>query len=305
MAIMMLLLIPQAFGMETDQFNNREQAIEDSQNLLNKKVNLAIGNSIDEIDDPQDTMKIVNRIYLELGGFSSRDKIEKWAMQSENVDRLDITSNDSIYADIPFWATRIGGLAGIGATIKLNGVLVGTDKLGHFFSQGRKFYIRWLQLNDVEMVAKKSAFTEKAVFGMLSTGIYSNADLVANYEGFRFYRGLFEADLLNNKPAILKWQDDHWIMQRPFVWSDYVNDYWDEALNINQYDSLLYPYMHARLLELCDGYQANPKLYTINNENVLKQRYADLQLVDTTELRLGNLCLSEAGLSAQSTPSRP
>ena len=38
---------------------------------------------------------------------------------------------------------------------------------------------------------RRSVTTERGVFGALTTGIYSNADLVANYEGYRFYRGLF------------------------------------------------------------------------------------------------------------------
>jgi len=50
------------------------------------------------------------------------------------------------------------------------------------------------------------------------------------YEGYRFYRSLFEDAVVGDKPALLAWKQDHWIMQRPFDWSDHVNDFWDEAL---------------------------------------------------------------------------
>lgn len=285
---------------ETDQFSHRQQQIADAESLLNQKVNLAIGDSIQGITKGDDKMQVVNRIYHQLGGIATVDKIESWAMQSDQIERLPTQSDDSIYADIPIWATRFGGLAGIGATININGVLLGTDKLGHFFSQGRKFYIRWLKMHDIEEAAEQSAYTENAVFGRMTTGSYSNADLVANYEGFRFYQSLFEADPLSEKPAILSWKVDHWEMQRPFEWSDYVNDYWDEALNINHYDRVLYPYMKERLLELCDWYQLNNDLYQIRDEPALKQRYEYLQLKDTSELRLSNLCADASAAGGQS-----
>lgn len=296
----MLMLCSAASAFETDQFTHRQQQIADSESVLNHKVNLAIGESILGATDSSDRMLIINRIYRKLGGLSSIDKIESWATHSDQIERLPTPSDESIYADIPVWATRLSGLAGVGATIKVNGVLLGTDKLGHFFSQGRKFYVRWRRMQSVQEAAAQSALTESAIFGQVSTGTYSNADLVANYEGFRFYRNLFEADPLTNKLAILSWQDDHWSMRRPFKWSDYVNDYWDEALNINHYDRVLYPYMKERLLELCDGYQQNSDLYQVNDDALLKKRYEFLQFKDSSELRLSNLCMDPTPASNQS-----
>jgi hypothetical protein len=141
--------------------------------------------------------------------------------------------------------------------------------------------------------AEQSAFTERALFGQMSTGSYSNADLVANYEGYRFYRSLFEDNIIDGKPAILSWENDHWIMQRPFEWADHINDYWDEALNINHFDKVLYPHMKERLLTFCEDYLKAPELFEINDEDVLMQRYQDIQLRDTSELRLNALCVDE------------
>ena len=82
----------------------------------------------------------------------------------------------------------MAGLFGVSPTIKVAGVFFGTDKIGHFFSQGRKFYGRYRRLRDESKAARQAIFTENWLFGRLTTGIYSNADLVANYEGYRFYR---------------------------------------------------------------------------------------------------------------------
>jgi hypothetical protein len=179
---------------------------------------------------------------------------------------------------------------GVGPTIKVNGQLIGSDKLGHFLSQGRKFWRRWQRYDDEARAAEQSAFTERALFGQFTTGSYSNADLVANYEGYRFYRSLFEDDVVPGKPAILAWRDGGWVVQRPFDFADHVNAYWDEAINVNDYDALLYDHMRHRLEGFCDDYRADPEAWTLHDEQVLRERYADLQLRDTSELRLDHLC---------------
>jgi len=214
-------------------------------------------------------------------------------MNSSDVEKLDTPPHDSIYTGHPLYATRVAGLFGVGPTLKINNVLIGSDKLGHFLSQGRKFYRRWVRMGDEAKAAEQSAYTERALFGQMTTGSYSNADLVANYEGYLFYRSLFESDVVNGKPAILAWMDGRWIMQRPFDWSDHVNDYWDEALNVPHYDAWLYPHMKTRLLSFCDDYRLAPQSFRVHDEERLQHRYQNLQLRDTAELRLENLCVED------------
>lgn len=290
LVLVLLMASPHGGAYETDQFNNRLQPIKDSTAIMNHQVTLAIAESITPWRGPRDEMKVVDGIYHKIGGLHWVDKLERYAMDSGKVELLDTPSHDSIYSNHPLWATRVAALFGVGGTLKINQTLIGTDKIGHFLSQGRKFYRRWLRMHDERLAAEQSAFTERALFGQMTTGSYSNADLVANYEGYRFYRSLFEDDIVNGKPAILAWKGDYWIMQRPFDWADHINDYWDEALNINHYDQLLYPHMRERLLTFCDDYYAVPELYEVHNETELKLRYRNLQLRETSELRLGNLC---------------
>ena len=292
--LFLLIIVPSTGGAyETDQFNNRLQPIEDSSALMNRQVTLAIASSITGWQGPRDDMKVVNNIYHKIGGRHWVDKLERFAMNSADIEKLDTPTHDSIYSGHPIWATRVAALFGVGPTLRINDTLVGTDKFGHFLSQGRKFYRRWLKMENESRAAEQSAFTERALFGQMSTGSYSNADLVANYEGYRFYRSLFEDNIIAGKPAILSWENDHWIMQRPFDWADHINDYWDEALNINHYDKVLYPYMKNRLLTFCEDYLQSPEMFEINDEDILRQRYQNIQLRETSELRLDSLCLDE------------
>ena len=164
-------------------------------------------------------------------------------MTAPEVARLPTPRHESIYSGHSLRAARVTKLFGVGATIRVNGVLVGTDKLGHFYSQGRKFYKRWHKHGDEATAAAHSAFTERAIFGQFTTGDYSNADLVANYEGHRFYRALFEDGINGDKPAILRWEHGRWVIQRPFTFADHVSEYWDEALQPNDFDRWLKPSM--------------------------------------------------------------
>jgi hypothetical protein len=290
LGVICLLSFGAATAYETDQFTNRSAPLADSTAVLDREVNKAIAEAIAARGAGRDEMTVVYRIYRKIGGRHWVDRIERWANQSDEVDKLDIPRYDSIFSGHPLWAVRVTALFGVGKTIRVNDQLIGTDKLGHFISQGRKYYKRFLRHGSEERAAKQSVFTERAIFGQLSNGIFSNADLVANYEGHRFYRSLFEDGITAGKPAILRWENDGWIMQRQFTWADHVNEYWDEALNINHFDAGLYKHMHERLQSYCPDYWQEPSLYTIVSEQPLKERYAFLGLRDNSTLRLDSLC---------------
>ena len=283
-----------AFAYETDQHSNRDEDIADSTEVLNREVNKSIARATAGWQKGHDELAVVNAIYYDIGGLHWVDKLERWAMKSPEVEKLQTPRYDSVFSDKPFWATRVTSLFGTGRTIRVNNQLIGTDKIGHFISQGRKYYRRYRKSGSEEQAANQSAFTERALFGRMSNGIYSNADLVANYEGHRFFRSLFEDGIVPGKVAILRWEQGGWRVQRPFDWADHVNEYWDEALNNNHYDGLLYRYMHETFIAMCPDYWANPELYEIPNEDSLKARYAHLQLRDTSELRLDSLCPVQA-----------
>ena len=275
---------------ETDQVTNRGVPIADSTAVLNARVNETIAGIAADWEGGRDEWAFVSAIYHEIGGHHWVDRLERWAMRSDEVEKLPVPRYGSILSGHPPWATRVTKLFGVGDTILLNGQFVGSDKIGHFLSQGRKFYKRWRRYGSEAKAAERSAYTERAIFGRMTTGAYSNADLVANYEGHRFYRSLFEDDIVPGKPAILRWEGGGWVVQRAFDWADHVNEYWDEALNVNHYDALLYPHMRRRLLEFCPQYWERPELYSIANEERLIEKYAQLGLRNTRELRLDSLC---------------
>lgn len=293
-------LTPQpAAAYETDQYTNRGQEVLDSTAVMNNKVNETIRGIAAGWSRGRDEMAFVNAVYRRIGGLHWVDKLERWAMKSPHVDKLETPRYGSVYAGHPPWAMRVTSLFGVGKTIRLNNELIGSDKIGHFLSQGRKFYKRYRRLGSERKASRQSVFTEKAIFGSLTTGSFSNADLVANFEGYRFYRSLFEDDIVPGKPAILRWQDGVWIVQRNFDWADHVNAFWDEALNPNHFGALARKHIRKRLVSLCDSFWLEPHLYLIENRTELAGKYAHIGLIESREFRLDVLCTSEAVLLAQ------
>ncbi|MDP6650920.1 MAG: hypothetical protein QGF90_02225 [Gammaproteobacteria bacterium] len=278
---------PPASAYETDPYTNRHVAIEDSRETMDARVNSALLEIAESWSHGEDERAFVRAVYRKLGGIHWVDKYERWLIKSENIEKLKNSRKTSVYGGVPLYANRVAGIFGFGPTVKVSGVYVGTDKFGHFFSQGRKFYERFVRLGDEAEAAKRSSYTERALFGQMTTGVYSNADLVANFEGYRFYRSLFHPnpDLL--KPPIFEWRNGVPEQRRAFTWSDHINDFWDEAINANHFGRALRPFMLRKLLGFCDQFLQFPNLYTSRDADALWQRYAHIGLRDTRDLSAG------------------
>ena len=284
-----------ASAAETDQYFERSQPIADSTAAMNKKFNAKLAKVVKKNRDVRDPRVIVHEVFARLGGYRMTDKYEEWVRNTPLVEIREVAIRDSIYGGMPFWSIRAVSVFGLGVTLKVDDQLIGSDKLSHFLSQGRKFHGRYLNSGSERKAAKRGVLTERAIFGSGMTGSFSNADLVANYEGHLFYRSLFEDNIIPGKAAILKWTDDGWIMQREFDWADHVNEYWDEALNVNAYDRLLHDRMVDRLGDLCPQYWQDPSIYEIRNEAALQDRYAHLGMRDTRDMRLSTICQGDMG----------
>jgi hypothetical protein len=210
-AVLYLALHPSAhpaLAYETDQYTGRLTEVGDSTLVLNQQLNDQLIEIVDNWHHGRDEGKLAREVYKRLGGRHWVDKIERWAIQSDSVEKLACTKKSSIYGGLPFWTTRFASLFGLGPSVRVNGVLIGTDKFGHFISQGRKYHRRHLRGHDDDRVLRLGRRNEAGLFGQVTTGVFSNADLVANYEGYLFYLSLFEDGVVAGKPSILAWDGD-------------------------------------------------------------------------------------------------
>jgi hypothetical protein len=110
--------------------------------------------------------------------------------------------------------------------VRLGSRLVGIDKLGHFFGQGWFYYVRWQTTHDDDDVRRYGHEQEASYLGTTGTGIYSYADLAANWRGLQFYRALFDGP----DPYVAA-DGGTYRVRRAFHWADYASDAWDEVQN--------------------------------------------------------------------------
>jgi hypothetical protein len=141
------------------------------------------------------------------------------------------------------------------STIMIDGVYLGTDKIVHFVHMGYIYFTTYRSairsgVEEAEAVRRAVAagagpnpLSEGGLLGMLSTGVWSNADLAADYAGFKFYRNLTEAVSLagEQRPPLLIRSGAYWVLNEHVrggadFFSGFVSPHWDEALNPNRYD---------------------------------------------------------------------
>jgi hypothetical protein len=155
--------------------------------------------------------------------------------------------HNSIYNSISWFEGFSVNLKGLLGFTTYRGKKIGVDKIGHFFVEGWGFYKRAYLKGDVniERAIKWGQFTERTYFGQTTTGVYSNADLVANFNGMRFWNHLL---LLNKDPIghysdyfdepLFSCEDSSWKMNdRRFSFFYYIDNAWDEERNCNSYDT--------------------------------------------------------------------
>jgi hypothetical protein len=148
----------------------------------------------------------------------------------------------------------------VSPTIRMYGEEFGTDKISHIFEQGFDYYVIYRTAltraaTEKEAVGKAVRFgkkTERTYFGTWVSAIYSNADLAANFAGFKFYQGLTHDVEIGNivRPSLVKLEDGKWIIReevdvkshllKPFV-SRHLNEAYNpnKILNIAGYRSVV------------------------------------------------------------------
>ena len=157
---------------------------------------------------------------------------------------------DSIYITMPF------DYAFLSPTVKIDGVEFGTDKLDHFFQQGYQYYKMYIKavakgMSRDEAMKKAISWgqrTERTYFGYWVSGVFSNADLYANYAGLKFYQGLTKPTKIGDKtrPAVFalidgKWQIAADISLRKDLLKPFITDHLNEALNPSGLTAIVYP----------------------------------------------------------------
>ena len=167
------------------------------------------------------------------------------------IERARVPFDESVYRDLSLFDAISVHLKDLSAVVRMNGHLVGVDKLGHFFVQGWTYFdIAYRQGKGIRAAMESGERSERTYFGLYTTGIYSYADLSANFEGMRFWLRVLgtERDPLDkgyffNRPyvscarRVLWFGERRWRVKRHVRLADYVTAAWDEGSNCSRYGS--------------------------------------------------------------------
>lgn len=226
---------------ETDQFLAWEVELDDAAPVLNGYLNDQIAAYIAKrnraIEPPCDCQDLTLEIFEHI--FKSRwtARFKKFVKETDQIDFYPPKSVSNYqYMQMSIYeGTMFPFILPMARTMRVGDVYFGTDKLGHMLGFGKRYYKRYLRLrrhgtdhdDAIEEVIRHGVFVENTIVGRWVDGIFSHADLEANYQGFRLAMAFCEGE----QPYLAQEDNGEWRLTRRIDLRDYVTPYLDESYN--------------------------------------------------------------------------
>ena len=272
------------FAAEIDSVTPRKVKLDNSLAILNTIINQRIQEGVQKANSQQSEIDYINDtddeedaeksqacdeevLYTELRKAIFQSFTASWGLKGYDLDKqlrsllarqsYSLSLNDSIYRDIDYVEGFSLNLKELSDVVNVDGHLIGLDKIGHFFSEGWQYFelIHYDDYN-IEQALEWGRQQEAGKFGYSTTGIFSFADLVANFNGLRFWnkvllkeddplKGVFASffdrpymtcdiqiiDSIKSRKIVKAWE-----FNTRLDMSDFVDGAWDEGNNCNSYD---------------------------------------------------------------------
>ena len=185
---------------------------------------------------------------------SGTGPIQEWIQGTVNNDYC-FQLNNNFYSNI------IPETYNKNYIIKVGNEFIGPDKIDHFFDQGYSYWIK-SEWGKYDQKAKEFGVnTELGWYGLMAAGVFSFADLRANWAGYQFYKYLFNGE----KSHFLTSCDGRVSIRREFDWNEHIDWQFDELKNPSIYTNSNMKKMKKFILANYDRYQET-YLY-LKNEN--------------------------------------
>jgi hypothetical protein len=256
-------LAPGAGAIETDQFYAWDRELDDSTDMLNAKVNAEIQITLERLNAKpawagRKCHEVAKRIDRHFRLLIFHD-LELWANNTSLIARIPATPEEELrYRREYLYSNHAlvdpGTWMPPSPTIEAAGVRFGTDKLTHFFSEGwfsygwyRKAIQKGLTPEEAQRRAIKHGITlERSVLGTGASGVFSPADLEANYSGMEFFIAL----CTDESPG-LQHGEHGWELSEPFDFRRQVSPEWDESYQPSVYTKRRWKKVRPVMLDYC------------------------------------------------------
>ncbi len=279
-----IFVFQDGFAAEIDSVTPRKLKLDNSLSIINTIINQRIEEGVQKANAQQDTIEDSGdfedefseelefcdeeALYTELRKAIYQSYTASWGLKGYDLDlqfrsllarqSYSLSLNDSIYRDIDYLEGFSLNLKELSDVVNINGHLIGLDKIGHFFAEGWQYYeLTHYDDYNIDKALEWGKQQEAGKFGYSTTGIFSFSDLVANFNGWRFWnKVLLKADdplkgaFANffNRPYVrceIQFFDSikklkivkAWEYNSQFDLSDYIDGTWDEGNNCNSYET--------------------------------------------------------------------
>jgi hypothetical protein len=237
--------------------------------------------------DPPSTLAARDRLVREV--FQHRyvpelvTPYEEWIKHDAHVPLYKVRDKGIFGHAVDYDDARLTWYIELSPIVRVSGVLMGIDKLGHFLAQGFQYYEQHRALSrELPASARYEALRgyghaqEVGALGIATGGVYSFADLAANWAGMLFFLALFDDIDVEGEQHARYFEptaSGGYRLSRTFHWSEWVSPDWDEVLNpaaVAQRALLdkIADNMHrragpkgARRKSICDRYLADPAAF--------------------------------------------
>jgi len=210
---------------------------------------------------------------------------------------------ESVYRYAPFFT--MGSLLPMDPTVSVGGVYFGTDKIGHFFTQGMKYYDHFLAARSRGLDADRAEREaidlglerEDGFLGTVTNGVLSYGDLESNYQGLTMYRTLCEDEKVGLRFDKKK---KEWVLGAPFALERWVTPCWDEGYYTSGFKPKVGESVCRALEEMC-GELARPEIVRIRASyeergchnpqvKILEEKIERGELVDPRTCSVDTVC---------------
>ena len=238
-ALFIILLPMSAFALETDNYLSWRIQLTDSSNHINQFLRQKIIQTL-PAQRGKSCQQVTEAIAKNFASyFVHDDPISQHLIKTLTAHEMFPTDIHhvpiSIYRDpFRFYIPQFG----LAPNLQVNGFYFGMDKLSHFGATGM-LYLQAYQKAQRNGASDASALEaainygikqENTVYGYWASGVYSFADLEADFQGLLFYQRLC---LDSSQPYLQQSPRGEWSLVNAPDIRDYVNAYWDETFNLS------------------------------------------------------------------------
>ena len=244
-----LLTTNAAQSAEVDQFTTQSINLADSLPLINQRINSYLKETIWRLRKNSSGCE-KKPLYRELRKYLNnhlKGEVIHFLETSSRIDRASLKISESIYGGFKLFDGPVLARKGAdNSALALSSIIhvgenrIGIDKLEHFFGNGFVYFKALSNETPIENILMRGITIERVILGgnRLLTGVFSYADLIANFNGMRFWNRLLgeypDAIGESNRPY-LTCVDNHWEIESEIDINHFIDQTWDESINCSTF----------------------------------------------------------------------